>query len=462
MALVTPVVPPTRRNVELALLLFAIAVAEAAYAIVGLTVQGAVPRDWWLVGGGFALIVLAVHGLLRWRARYADPVILPIATVLNGLGLVMIHRLDLAHHFNKSTSLATRQLPWSAIGVACAIAVIRAPHLAQRFRGRGEPYDDLVQVGTKQARHAKQENSGTAPSWRLSVEGQLHVGPRPAAAGSWPPPASMDDTRARQEAAIPLPAALERPLLAEVVDVDEPEPARVTPRPFEVVHQRPHEVALEWQPLLQRRGAGENVLLEVAPPRLVLHLAVDDGVRIGRAVLGDVQGQVRSVGMRHLQHVDHALRVDRPAHLRARCARVDELQALAAGIGPPGRLREHRGAHGRVGDDMSAVVVDAEEVDRRRYVRGVRCRMLGEPLGLAQVGEHILRVSTGEHRLQEEPVDQTVDATHGPAVRLRVRSGPHRVQVEGDADGRLRSAGVDLRNGAPVPEEQVVSRTRRL
>jgi hypothetical protein len=52
MAVVTPVVPPTRRNVELVLLLFAIVVAEAAYAIVGLTVQGSVPQDWWLVGGG--------------------------------------------------------------------------------------------------------------------------------------------------------------------------------------------------------------------------------------------------------------------------------------------------------------------------------------------------------------------------------------------------------------------------
>jgi cell division protein FtsW (lipid II flippase) len=124
MAVVTPVVPPTRRNVELVLLLFAIVVAEAAYAIVGVTVQGAVPQDWWLVGGGFALMVLAVHLVLRWRAPYADPVILPIAAVLNGLGLVMIHRLDLAHHFNKSTSLATRQLAWSAIGIACAIAVI--------------------------------------------------------------------------------------------------------------------------------------------------------------------------------------------------------------------------------------------------------------------------------------------------------------------------------------------------
>ncbi|MBA3907188.1 MAG: FtsW/RodA/SpoVE family cell cycle protein, partial [Pseudonocardiales bacterium] len=93
-------------------------------AIVGLTINDEIPQDWWLVGGGLALLVLIVHGVLRWRAPYADPVILPIATVLNGIGLVMIHRLDLAHHFNGSTSLATRQLLWSAIGVACALAVL--------------------------------------------------------------------------------------------------------------------------------------------------------------------------------------------------------------------------------------------------------------------------------------------------------------------------------------------------
>ncbi len=124
MALVTPLVPPTRRNVELALLVLAVGVAVSAYAIVGLTINDEIPQDWWLVGGGLALLVLIVHGVLRWRAPYADPVILPIATVLNGIGLVMIHRLDLAHHFNGSTSLATRQLLWSAIGVACALAVL--------------------------------------------------------------------------------------------------------------------------------------------------------------------------------------------------------------------------------------------------------------------------------------------------------------------------------------------------
>ena len=57
MALVTPVVPPTRRNVELALLLLAVAVAGAAYAIVGLTVNHEVPQDGGWYGGGLALLV---------------------------------------------------------------------------------------------------------------------------------------------------------------------------------------------------------------------------------------------------------------------------------------------------------------------------------------------------------------------------------------------------------------------
>ena len=121
MAFITAVAPRTRRNVELALLVLAVGTAMAAYALVGLAVDGQVPAGLLAYGGGLGALAAALHLVLRWRARYADPVLLPLATALNGLGLVMIHRLDLAEDRG---ALAPRQLVWSAIGVALAAAVV--------------------------------------------------------------------------------------------------------------------------------------------------------------------------------------------------------------------------------------------------------------------------------------------------------------------------------------------------
>jgi len=124
MAVVAPITPRTRRNVELALLLLAIAIGLGAYALVGIAENGTVPGDMLAYGGGMGLLALAVHGVLRFRAAYADPVILPIATALNGLGLVMIHRLDLAEGREVGASLALRQMTWTTIGVGAAIGVL--------------------------------------------------------------------------------------------------------------------------------------------------------------------------------------------------------------------------------------------------------------------------------------------------------------------------------------------------
>ena len=85
MALVTSVVPRTRRNVELILLSLAFAVALGAYALVGISAAGRIPADMIIVGGGLVLITLALHVVTRLRAPYADPVILgpPISTEYN-------------------------------------------------------------------------------------------------------------------------------------------------------------------------------------------------------------------------------------------------------------------------------------------------------------------------------------------------------------------------------------------
>ena len=66
------------------------------------------------IGGGLLGLALAFHLVLRWRAAYADPLLLPIATLLNGFGLVMIHRLDLAGGRTGIDSDAGRQLVWTA------------------------------------------------------------------------------------------------------------------------------------------------------------------------------------------------------------------------------------------------------------------------------------------------------------------------------------------------------------
>lgn len=113
--------PKTRRNTELALLVVAVAIVLVAYANVGFAVNDSLPVDFYTLGGGFAVVAFVLHLVLRWKASYADPVLLPIVTLLNGLGLVMIHRIDLAPG---SPNAAPKQLMWTAVAATAAVALI--------------------------------------------------------------------------------------------------------------------------------------------------------------------------------------------------------------------------------------------------------------------------------------------------------------------------------------------------
>lgn len=124
MATVTEPAARTGRNVELALLVLAVGVAMAAYALVGLAQDGVWPPGLLGYGAGLGALAVALHLVLRWGAPYADPVLLPIATAVNGLGLAVIHRLDLAEGQSGASAFAPRQLVWTAIGVAAAAAVL--------------------------------------------------------------------------------------------------------------------------------------------------------------------------------------------------------------------------------------------------------------------------------------------------------------------------------------------------
>ncbi|MGW2086052.1 FtsW/RodA/SpoVE family cell cycle protein [Streptomyces sp. NPDC001880] len=124
---------PKRRGVELLLLVGAVLIPVYGYAAVGLAKNDAVPPDVAGYGAGLGLLALLAHLAVRFRAPYADPLLLPIAVLLNGLGLVLIYRLDLE---TPKDQAAPTQLVWSTLGVALFIAVVvflRDHRVLQRY-----------------------------------------------------------------------------------------------------------------------------------------------------------------------------------------------------------------------------------------------------------------------------------------------------------------------------------------
>jgi len=124
MRVVVPVtvVPRKRRGVELALVIFALALTLGAYALVDINVTGQVSSSFPYVAGVCILLAALAHIAVRWRLPYADPVILPCVILLNGLGLVMIHRIDLIN--DPPLNGARQQLIWTAVGVLFFILVV--------------------------------------------------------------------------------------------------------------------------------------------------------------------------------------------------------------------------------------------------------------------------------------------------------------------------------------------------
>ncbi len=117
-----------RRGSELVLLLLSIVLGAGAYAAVGLGFSGELPADLVYIGGGMAALALLTHVAVRRLTPYADPVLLPIVVALNGLGLAMIHRIDLSLAADgiPAGPFAGRQLVWTAVGVAGFVFVLAA------------------------------------------------------------------------------------------------------------------------------------------------------------------------------------------------------------------------------------------------------------------------------------------------------------------------------------------------
>ena len=90
--------PKKLRNLELGLLVFACAINGAAVALVELGAIGHLDFTLLYLGAGLSALVVGMHVVMRYTAPDADPFILPIATVLNGIGIAEIYRIDIARN----------------------------------------------------------------------------------------------------------------------------------------------------------------------------------------------------------------------------------------------------------------------------------------------------------------------------------------------------------------------------
>ena len=122
-----------RRRTELGLLVAASVIIISAYTLMILGNTSKVPDNVGPLLVAMLLLGGVAHIANRIWAPSAVPVILPIAFLLNGVGYVMITRIDLG----VAKSYAPLQAAWTAVGVAAyvvTLAVIRRSRDLDRYR----------------------------------------------------------------------------------------------------------------------------------------------------------------------------------------------------------------------------------------------------------------------------------------------------------------------------------------
>jgi cell division protein FtsW (lipid II flippase) len=131
----------SRRHTELIMLVFTFALVAFAFANVGFSLKGRLPSGIAEYLAAYIVIIAVAHLAMRRFAPWADPLLLPLAALLNGLGIVMMYRL--ASQVDPatgspvlSTSATDIQILFSAIGVGCfvgVLALVREPRVLQRY-----------------------------------------------------------------------------------------------------------------------------------------------------------------------------------------------------------------------------------------------------------------------------------------------------------------------------------------
>jgi peptidoglycan glycosyltransferase len=118
-----------RRSTELGLLLLAVLVIVGAYVLMGLGRTASLPADIGPFLAWVLVLLLVAHIATRLFARGADPVLLPVAALLNGIGFVLISRVD--------NDLAALQSTWTMVGIGAyvlTLVVVRRVQELARYK----------------------------------------------------------------------------------------------------------------------------------------------------------------------------------------------------------------------------------------------------------------------------------------------------------------------------------------
>ena len=119
-------VPRKRRGAEFFLTILAVLIGIGAYCAVGLGAEGRIPGGVYRLAAGLIILAVVAHIIVRKVAPFADPVLLPLVLSLNGLGLAMIYRIDLARTARDPDwqNLANQQLIWTLLGLFAFAAIL--------------------------------------------------------------------------------------------------------------------------------------------------------------------------------------------------------------------------------------------------------------------------------------------------------------------------------------------------
>ncbi|HAT1153095.1 FtsW/RodA/SpoVE family cell cycle protein [Corynebacterium striatum] len=108
------------RGTELGLLILATLVFAITLVSLELSQGNILTVDVLYLIGGFIGVFTVAHLALCFLAPHSDQLMLPIVSLLNGTGLIMLARLDLANDGN----LATRQVMWTIVGLILFVLVL--------------------------------------------------------------------------------------------------------------------------------------------------------------------------------------------------------------------------------------------------------------------------------------------------------------------------------------------------